>query len=63
MSDKPAIMPLGQALWILAEAHTREDHQTGFTVETTPQHNLAEYIEAWRSLRYNIGKPTEAEGK
>lgn len=60
MNDTP--MPLNKALHILTEAHTRDNEMTGFTVETLPQvfeWGHADYIEAWRAVRYNIGKQTE----
>ncbi len=62
MSDEQSAMPLNKALHILSETHTRDDGQVGFTVETLPQifeHTRSEYIEAWRSVRYNIGKKTK----
>jgi hypothetical protein len=54
-----AVMPLARALHILIEAHTRDDHQMGFTVEMygiRPDISRIDYIEAWRSVRYNTGK-------
>jgi hypothetical protein len=62
MSDM--VMPLSKALYLLTEAHTRDDDKVGFTVETLPQvfeWSRADYIEAWRSVRFNIGKPTKPQ--
>lgn len=63
--NKPPIMPLSKALWILSEAHTRDDLELGFTVERTPWPGMGtaesrEYVEAWRSVRFNTGKQSEA---
>ena len=59
------IMPLAKALHILAGAHTRDDDLTGFTVENYPDMSecmRADYIEAWESVRHNIGRQTRASG-
>jgi hypothetical protein len=60
-SSKP--IPLAKALWILSKAHTRDDEQ-GFVVEMLAdvRHGpitQSDYIEAWRSVRYNIGQQTQ----
>ena len=57
--DGHQVMPLNKALWILSEAHTQDDEQLGFTVERLPriyEWSSLDYVEAWRSVRYNTGK-------
>lgn len=58
------MMPLAKAISILARSHTKDDDYVGFHVFGIgiPQHHeisRSEYIEAWRSLRFNIGMQTE----
>ena len=60
MTDAP--MPLAKALHILIEAHTSDDEQVGFLVEMSGINatcSRSDYIEAWRSVRYNAGRETE----
>lgn len=54
------VMQLCQALHILASVHTRDDDLVGFVVmsHAGPEYSRwsqADYIEAWKSVRYNIG--------
>lgn len=59
-------MTLDAALHILARAHTRDDDQMGFVVETTarllPLHDVAlsEYIIAWGVVRRELHMPYKA---
>lgn len=63
------IMPLGQALYILADIHTRADDLVGFVIMSSarPEYSRwteSEYIEAWKSVRHNIGlQVAEAESE
>ena len=65
MFEDQVEMPLGHALMILCEVHTRADSRTGFRVEigATPRNfgNVSEanYIEAWRVVRRAAGLQTE----
>jgi hypothetical protein len=58
-------MELSKALHILAEAHTREDHAAGFTVQGHvggsyfDRYTQAEYIEAWRTVRLTLHLPVD----
>ena len=59
------VMPLQKALFVLADIHTREDDLIGFVVMPgcslgTTRWSSADYIEAWESVRYNVGLPVEA---
>jgi len=50
-------MSIRDALWVLERAHTRDDAQVGYRVETLPQvfeHSRAEYIEAWGVVRDHL---------
>lgn len=50
-------MNIRDALWVLERAHTRDDAQVGYRVETLPQvfeHSRAEYIEAWGVVRDHL---------
>lgn len=65
---KPVKIPMGltQALYILAQAHTREDEQVGYVVEMHPGFDMrpfsqGEYIEAWKVVRAALMLPTEPE--
>ena len=58
-------IPLGLALHILSSVHTRDDDLVGFTVmsHAGPEYSRwtqSEYIEAWKSVRHNIGLPVAA---
>jgi hypothetical protein len=57
---------LSQALHILAETHTRDDDEIGFTVQAyvgndflTYRYSREEYIEAWKVVREHAHMQTE----
>jgi hypothetical protein len=57
------LMPLTQALGILARVHTRDDPELGCIVlmgATPPPlyDSHADYTEAWRSVRHAINLPS-----
>lgn len=59
-----SLAELYNALEVLANAHTRSNDRSGFTVETLPQvfeHSRAQYIEAWRIVRGALGYRTEPD--
>jgi hypothetical protein len=65
MAEKSGIIPLGFALHILTSIHTRDDDLTGFVTMSGagPEYTRwshAEYIEAWKSVRHNIGMQVAA---
>ncbi len=61
---KATRMPLGHALAILAEIHTRRDEVTGFVVMmgATPSSSHNDYVQAWESVRAAAGLPTQPAG-
>lgn len=61
-------MTLHQAMLILSEVHTQDDHEIGFTVQigASPHMSVSryqqypgDYVEAWRVVRVACGLPTE----
>lgn len=60
MPEKIVAMPLQKALLILAQTHTRDDHEIGFVVcPGAYAHPLSEwsqyqYLEAWRAVRAHL---------
>ncbi len=62
-------MDLNQALHVLAEIHTRDDHVTGFVVEKFPKSfdasrwTQGDYIEAWKAVREHLHMLTEPEAR
>lgn len=64
-------MPLGQAMRILCDIHTRDYTRVGFQVvsgATFDEHSYSpaiqergDYVEAWRVLRAAAGLPTKPE--
>jgi hypothetical protein len=57
-------MTLIEALNILADSHTRDDHAVGFTVSAMAdqfQASRAEYVEAWGVVRKHLGRPVRPE--
>jgi len=60
-----AMMPLMQALAVLARVHTRDDAITGYRIEVgaAPVWGLcspSEYVEAWESVRHAVGLTMDA---
>jgi hypothetical protein len=54
------LMPLMEALYVLTEAHTRDDDLAGFCVEMGARSYHPRYIKAWQSLRHAVGRPAFA---
>jgi len=57
-------MPLGRALHILADIHTKDDDVTGFVVSMVGWSHLygvsqPDYVRAWESVRAHIHLQTE----
>lgn len=65
MSDKPST--LFGALYVLANAHTRDDREAGFTVSHMADIGVrfgisqGDYIEAWKVVRQQLGMQVEPE--
>jgi hypothetical protein len=56
MTNKPRMMSLQAALWLLERVHTRDDDLTGFTVQRVPVVenqgiSPSDYLEAWAVVR------------
>lgn len=55
-------MNLTEALWVLDRAHTRDDAEAGYLVETYPntwESGAGEYIEAWGVVRAHLRSQRE----
>ena len=59
---RAALDALG-SLAILADVHTRDDDQAGFTVQVGARpefyHDASQYIEAWKDLREIVHRQTD----
>ena len=62
MERDDELMPLAQALHILADVHTRDDDRTGFVVmhgaspEYGSRYSWSQHLMAWASVRHAVGK-------
>jgi len=59
------VVTINEALRVLADFHTRDDHVMGFVVETHPCSfdvsfwSQADYIQAWKIVRERVHMQTE----
>lgn len=60
VNEDRELMPLMEALYVLSEAHTRDDDLAGFCVEMGARSYHPQYIKAWQAVRHAIGKPAFA---
>lgn len=58
------IVTINEALRVLADLHTRDDHVTGFVVEMHPSFTMSfwtqeDYVTAWKIVRERLHMQTE----